>query len=75
MKSLVAIIDWKYTCRACKFHALGFPYNEYREYREELAVPIKTRRYALFERFFGVRGKIASTATTKTQAFTENCTV
>lgn len=38
-------------------------------------MPINERRYALFERFRGTNGNIASTATTNTQALTENCIV
>lgn len=38
-------------------------------------VPIKDSRYALIERFLGVRGMIASTATINTQALAANCMV
>lgn len=38
-------------------------------------MPINDSRYALFERFRGIIGNIASTATTNTQALTENCMV
>lgn len=75
MKSFVTITDCNQTCTACKFQALGFPYNEYNEYSDEHAVPRKDSRYALFDRFVGVSGNIERTATTKTQAFTENCIV
>lgn len=38
-------------------------------------MPINDSLYALFERFLGMSGNIASIATTKTQALTENCIV
>jgi hypothetical protein len=72
INSLVAIMDWNHPCTACKFHALGFPCREYNEYSEEHAEPIKESRYALFERFVGIRGIIASTATRSTQALATN---
>ena len=42
------------------------PYSEYKEYREEHAVPMNESRYALWERNLGIKGKIASTATINT---------
>lgn len=47
-------------------NATPTPYSEYKEYREEHAVPINERRYALWERNLGTNGKIPSIATAKT---------
>lgn len=75
IKSFVTITVCNQACIACIFHALGFPYNVYKEYNVEHVVPIKESLYARFTRFVGLRGKIASTAITMTQALTENCIV
>lgn len=75
MKSFAGTTDCNHTCIPCKFQVLGFPYKEYKEYTEEHNIPTKDSRYALYERFLGVSGMIASTATINTQALTENSMV
>lgn len=42
------------------------PCAVYKEYRAEHVVPIKESLYALFDRFVGITGKIASIVITKT---------
>ena len=42
------------------------PFIEYKEYSKEHAVPIKESWYALFDRYLGTRGNMASTVTMNT---------